>query len=312
MNGRSAGSGRPPQLAAGRAGAVRPWQAGLLAAYPASWRARYGGELELLIGDLRGDGRRGVPMAIDLLRGAAAAWLTGRRGFVMSERSRNALYTVLWSWVVFAAIAAVYGHDLGVYPSPVVATQVAIGVPAVPDAYNVLLAAGATGVAATALAALAFAIGVARDAHARGRRKVYVLMAVPPVIAAAWLGGAQLLPRHGRPGAPELAWALLGVAGIAVSTQIAIYLTRTSELTELTWRIGTVTAVAVTAAMVVATGATIAWGLLLPTVSLHVVPAGGWLVVTVLMCVMTVRAIIGLIRLRQGGQPQTAQPLAAD
>ena len=297
----------------GRTAAVRPWQAGLLAAYPASWRARYGDELELLIGDLRADGRRGLPMAIDLLRGAAAAWVTGRKGFVMSERSRNALYTVLWSWVVFAAVAAVFGHDLGVYPSPVVATQVALGAPAVPDAYNVLLVAGSFGVAATALAALAFAVGVARDAHARGRRNAYALMAVPPLVAAGWLGGVHVLPRDGRPGAAELVWALLGVAGIAACTQLVIYLTKTSELTELTWRIGTVMAVAVTAAMVVATGATIAWGLLLRTVQvpLHAGPAGTWLTVTVLMCVMTARSVIALIRVRQSGRQEVTESPAA-
>jgi hypothetical protein len=302
-------------IAGARAGQVtRPWQAGLLAAYPASWRARYGEELEQLVADLRADGRRGALMAFDLLRGAAAAWLTGKKGFAMSERSRNALYTVLWSWVVFAAIAALFGHDLGVYPSPVVATQIAVGTPAVPSAYYTLVAAGVVGVAATAFAAVAFAIGVARDARARGRKNIYLLMAVPPVVAAVWLGGVQVL-RHSGPPGPDglvLLWALLGVAGIAVSTQVVIHLTRTSELTELTWRIGTVMAVVVTAAMVVAAGATIAWGLLLRTVQLHIVPASGWLAVSVIMCVMAARAILALIRLRQDARPEaTGSPVAA-
>src|SRR5215470_20416881 len=201
---------------------TKPWPAKLLVAYPPGWRARYGDELDLLLSDLRADGRRPVPMAIDLISGAAAAWCGIRRGFAMSERSRNALITVLWSWVAFAATAAWFGHDLAIYPSRSAAPLIAHAHPAVPDAYQVLLAAGIAGLAATAIAAVAFAVEAARAARAEQRYRTLALMAVPPVVAGVWLGGARLLGT-GHDTTPRMTfsvfWLLLGLAGIAAATQ---------------------------------------------------------------------------------------------
>jgi hypothetical protein len=89
---------RPP-------GRRQPWPAALLIAYPPDWRGRYGEELELLIQDLHAAGRAPIPMAFDLLCGAATAWLTTGRRTLMSERSSGALITVLWSWVAFGGSA---------------------------------------------------------------------------------------------------------------------------------------------------------------------------------------------------------------
>src|SRR5271166_3367804 len=192
--GSAAGSDDRAAPPATEAGAMtRPsWAGGLLLAYPPDWRARYGAELESLVQDLRDHGRRPIPMACDLLRGAVAAWLTPRR-IHMSERSRSALLTVLWNWVAFAAIAAWFGHDLGEYPNPGTAQQIAAAHPALPDAYHVLYAAGIVGLAATAVAAVPFAITAARSARASGNHRTFVLMAVPPVVAAIWLGVLRLV-----------------------------------------------------------------------------------------------------------------------
>jgi hypothetical protein len=280
-----------------------PWPAGLLVAYPPGWRARYGDELDQLIADLRAGGRRPVPMALDLLRGAAAAWLTDRR-FRMSERSRGALFTVLWSWVAFAAVAAWFGHDLAIFPTASIARHIALDHPAVPDAYHVLLAAGSVGVVATVIAAVAFAIGAVRDARAHGRRGVYFLMAVPPVSAALWLGGQRLLPKGSAangsgPGGLDVLWLLLGVALIAASTQAVIMIITACEFDAVTWRIGGAVAAAVTAAMLVASGATIAWGLIIRPDLPQRGDAGGWLITTVIMAVTTARAVIALIGARR-------------
>ena len=218
ISGSPAGPDRPDRL--GRS--ARPWPAVLLVAYPPDWRARYGDELELLVADLRSGGRSPVPMAFDLLCGAVAAWATLERRTLMSERSRNALISVLWSWVAFAAVAAWFGHDLAIYPSASAAQQISLTHPAVPDAYHVLYVAGAVGVAATVLAALAFGIEAIGYARRCGRRSTFVLMAVPVVIATAWLGGTSLLPKNSfTVGNLTMAviWLLLGVAGIAGSTQ---------------------------------------------------------------------------------------------
>jgi len=308
------GPGHPAGEPGDSGNGSKPWPAGLLIVYPPSWRARYGDEIEILICDLHRGGRRSTPMAIDVLRGATAAWLSCTRGFAMSERSRGALFAVLWSWVAFAAVAAWFGHDLGIYPNRSVAPMIAANHPGVPDAYHVLLAAGVVGCAATAAAAVAFGVGVARYARAAGNRKTYYLMAVPPVVAGVWLGGLQLFPSGpvsiGGAGVAVL-WLLLGVAGIAVSTQAVITITRASELSDVTWRIGSVAATVVVAAMLVATGATITWGLLLHGSQGHTVPQNGWLIVTVIMAVTTARAVIALIGSRWGGDALAEDPATA-
>jgi hypothetical protein len=286
-----------------------PWPAVLLIAYPPDWRARYGDELELLIADLRSGGHAPIPMAFDLLCGAVAAWLTIERRTLMSERSRNALISVLWSWVAFAAVAAWFGHDLAIYPSASVAQQIGLTHPAVPDAYHVLYAAGAFGVAATGLAAIAFAIEAIGYASRSGHRSTFVLMAVPVVIAGAWIGGLRLLPADNfTVGNLTLGvgWLLLGMAGIAGSTQAVVTVIRSTEFTERTWRIGGVAAAAVTAAMVVATGATITWGVVERASQAHRGDVSGWLIVTAIMAVTTARAVIALISARREAAPDPA------
>jgi MFS family permease len=287
MSGKSAIRGRWPRL--------------LLAAYPPGWRARYGDELEALVTDLRDNGRPAVPMAIDLLGGAAAAWLAERR-IEMSERSRDALVSVLWNWVAFAAVAAWFGHDLGIYPAAPVAQALAVTHPVVPDAYHVLSAAGAVGVAVTAVAAVLFAVDAGRFALRSGRRRILLLMAVPVAVAALWIGGLRLIPAGGH-SAGNLAlatgWLLLGVAGIAVSTQAVVSVLRSAEFGERTWRAGGAAAAAVVAAMVVATGATIIWGIAVRTSLAHPGDATGWLVVTAVMAVTTGRAVLALLSTRR-------------
>src|ERR1022692_4601861 len=161
---------------------TRPWPAGLLLAYPADWRGPPGRGLELLIGDLRDGGRKPVPMALDLLRGAATAWLRKTRGAAMSEHSRHALITVLWSWVGYAVTAAWFGRDLGIYPSRGAAQQIATAHPVVPDAFHVLLAVGVVGIAVTGIAAVPFAFEAARYARQNRGSSMFALMAVPPAV----------------------------------------------------------------------------------------------------------------------------------
>lgn len=287
----------------------RPWPAGLLLAYPPDWRARYGDELGQLIEDLRDHGRRPAPMAADLIRGAAAAWCRSTRGSVMSERSRNALITVLWSWVAFAATAFWFGHDLGIYPNPGAAQQIAAAHPVVPDAYHVLIGVGVVGIAATVIAAAAFAIEAARRAREQHRNTVFALMAMPPVAAAAWIGGAQLF-RGTDQGTGDLTagvlWLLIGLAGIAGSTQAVVRIVSTTEFSRATWRIGSAAAAAVTAAMVVGTGATIVWGLAFRSAQGHPAGASGWFIVTAIFAVTTARAALALLGSRRAHAPAPA------
>ncbi len=260
----------------------------LLLAYPPSWRARYGDEVEVLVRDLHQHGRQPVAMAFDLIRGAVTAWCRTRRGSAMSERSRHALITVLWSWVAFAATAAWFGHDLGIYPNRIV------------------------GVAATVVAAVPFAIEAARYARANRANRTFALMAVPPVTAAVWLGGVRLLG-HGSDSTARMTiaviWLLLGLAGIAASTQAVARIVTTTEFAERTWRIGAGAAAAVAAAMLVGTGATIVWGLAYRASQGGASRAQGWLAVTAILAVTTGRAVIALAGSRRAAA--SAEPAVA-
>ena len=280
---------------------TKPWPSGLLLAYPPDWRDRYGEELEVLVRDLRDHGRSPVPMTFDLLRGAAAAWCQTRKGFTMSERSRQALITVLWSWIAFAATAAWFGHDLGIYPTRSVAQQIAASHQVVPDAYHVLIGVGIVGLAATVVAAVPFTLEAARYAREHHRNSIFALMVVPPATVGIWLGGAELLYGASSTSGMTFAviWLLLGLAGIAASTQAVISIVRSCEFSQTTWRIGAGAATAVAAAMLVGTGATIVWGLAFRASQGHGAGASGWLIVTAIMAVTTARAVIALLSSRR-------------
>jgi hypothetical protein len=306
--------GAPPRSAGSPpADERRPWPAALLAAYPPDWRARYGEELQALVSDLRAGGRARLPMAFDLFFGAVSAWLTTGKGALMSERSKGALIGVLWNWVAFAAIGAWFGHDLGIYPTAITAQRVAVLHPAVPDAYNVLMAAGSFGVLATGIAALMFGFGALRYAMRTGERRVFLLMGVPVVVAAAWLGGLRLLPASGSAGSLAVAvgWLLVGVAGIAGATQAVVTVVRTAEFGARTWQVGGAAAAAVTAAMVVGTGATIVWGIDERMSQAHPGDASGWLIVTAVMAVTTFRAVRALLGVRSAPAPAASASASA-
>lgn len=284
----------------------RPWPAGLLIAYPSEWRDRYGAEVEVLVRDLRDDGRNPIPMTFDLLRGAAGAWCRTRGEFTMSERSRHSLITVLWSWAAFAATAAFFGHDLGIYPTRSTAQRIAASHQVVPDAYHVLVGVGIVGLAATVVAVVPFALEAARYAREHHRNSIFALMVVPPAATVVWFGGAELVGRANTTTNMTFGviWLLVGLAGIAVSIQAVVRIIRTCEFSPATWRIGAGAATAIAAAMLVGTGATIVWGLAFRSSQGH--NAADWLIVTAIMAVTTARAVIALLGARRAPAPAPA------
>lgn len=101
-------------------------------------------------------------------------------------------------------------------------------------------------------------------------------------------------------------WLLLGLAGIAASTQAVASVVRTCEFSAATWRIGAGAATAVTAAMLVGTGATIVWGVAFRASQGHSAGGSDWLIVTAIMAVTTGRAVIALIGARRAPAPTPA------
>jgi hypothetical protein len=169
------------------------------------------------------------------------------------------------------------------------------------------------GIAATAVAALAFAVGAGRYALRHRRRSTFALMAVPVAIAAVWLGGLQLIQSgNGSIGHLTLstAWLLLGLAGIAGATQAVVSVVKSTEFEERTWRIGGGAAAAVVAAMVVATGATITWSLVIREAMARTGGGADSLVITAIMAVTTVRAVLALISTRRAAPAADAPAVA--
>ncbi|MHB1432797.1 MAG: hypothetical protein ACYCVZ_11855 [Streptosporangiaceae bacterium] len=282
--------------------AARPWPEALLAAYPAWWRDRYQAEVELLIGDLRADGRRQAAMAADLLCGAVGAWLNvGRTG--MSERTRGSLITVLWCWAICGGAAAFFGHDLSIYPSRALAARIDAAHPAVPAAFAALYVAGLVGIAATVVAAVAFAVPTARQALRERRPGTLALMAVSPVSAAVWLAVFRFVISPAGAGPARLAlgvcWLLAGLAGAALSLFAVGRVVRATTFSAAIWRVGVAAAMTVTIAMLVATGATLAWGLAIRTAQAPPADAAGWLTAIAVMAAATGRAIVALLRAGQ-------------
>ena len=223
----------------------------------------------------------------------------------------------MWSWVGFAVTAAWFGHDLSIYPSRSAARQIALAHPAVPDAVNVLVAVGVVGLAVTAIAAVPFAFEAARYARKHRQNATFGLMAVPPVAAVVWIAGLHVITTgpgaNGRASTGrlsiELLWFLLGLAGIAGSTQAIAAIVSRTEFSRTTWRIGAAAAAAISAAMLVGTGATIVWGLAFQSTQARQGNAAGWLVVTAILAVTTARAVIALIGARR--HTASAEPAVA-
>ncbi len=92
------------------------------------------------------------------------------------------------------------------------------------------------------------------------------------------------------------------------ATQVVVSIIRSTEFGEVTWRIGSAAAAAVTAAMVVATGATITWELVIRAAQPPADGGDGALVITAIMAVTTARAVLALIRIRRvpAGEPAVA------
>lgn len=171
----------------------------LLRLYPSSWRARYGDEMEALLDELR----PGVRGGIDLVRGAADAWLHP------ASPSR------------VPAAAALLGGGLWTVVAAAVVTQ---PTPADWPGYiaDVL---GLAMVAAGFL--LVVTLGCALRAGGRGRRAGTVATVVTIVGHVAWIGalGATAI---GVLGGPELAAAqTLAMVGAAL---IGLLLVRDGDL----------------------------------------------------------------------------------
>jgi hypothetical protein len=243
----------------------------LLRLYPPGWRARYGEELEALIVESSGGGRVPWGMRLDVVRAGArermrAAGLSG--GAAPGEQVRGGALLVLCAWAVLVVgglvVQKVAEHWQDVTPAG------SRGVPS--GAFAALVAAAVCGsvlvLAGIASAGPSLAALLRDGGWAALRRRVIpaALLTVAAIAATAvlaiWAGGLTPRERNGHDvayGIAFVAWALLGVACLTAWTAAAAATARRLRLGERTLSIEAWLAVAVSAAMCVATAAAAVW-----------------------------------------------------
>lgn len=197
----------------------------LLAAYPPSFRARYGAELAALVEDT-GTGPR---VALDLAAGAARAWLRPSFGHDPADRVRlRRSATVQTLWVDLCVVLVGTGGTLRLLEDPP-APGLDLSTPGWRAAHD----AATTGL----LVALALVLvggvplGLRVLASSRAARRTMagpvgalVAVVVPVLPLHAWSTSLSAADRHGGAGwfvAAVLAWALL-VAGAALWWTLAV------------------------------------------------------------------------------------------
>ncbi len=281
----------------------RCWPAALVRAYPPGWRKRFSLEMQGLVEDLASDGRPSWSLALSLLRGAAAAWLTDRRN-PMPDRTITALLAVLWSWTPFAATAAWFGKNAGEYPSVAVAQKVSLAHPGLATAYDALLVAGIAGIIATVVAAIPFGAAAIRSAVAERSYWTLGQVVTPLVTVITWLAGLKLITLSAGQGearfVAESIWLLAGALGIAASTLAVSKVVAKGRYAQRTTQLGVAAAIGVTSAMLVGTAATLAWGLAAHPV--YPSPGGGaagWILEVAIMMIASLRAAHALLGLRR-------------
>jgi hypothetical protein len=244
----------------------------LLRLYPAGWRERYGEELEELIVQTSGDGRR-VPLRTQLdvaLAGARERLrATGLRGDGSPEsQARGGVLLVLCAWALMVvagfAVQRAAEHWQAVTPSA------SRSVPAFAFAALVVAAVLA---AVAVLAGIALALPALRAfLRDRGwpaiRRRVLTAATLTGVAVAAtaalvtWAHGLTGAQRDGHDAAYAVAfagWALLLAATLAAWTAAAVATARRIPLPAATLRAEAWLACVVTSAMLASTVATAAW-----------------------------------------------------
>ncbi len=189
--------------------------------YPASWRGRYGDELEALLEDTYGD--RPIPLRqrASLLRAALVEH--ARASGLSPDASRSARVRagsllVLCAWAVFMVAGAAFAKYLEHWD-----LAIAGGARRIPaDAVTAVTWAGVLAVALVATGALALAVPVARSVRSEGWGTLgrMVRAAVILVAIALVATGAVILFAHSRTVTARSGggWIDLGVGGAWVIT----------------------------------------------------------------------------------------------
>jgi hypothetical protein len=250
----------------------------LLRLYPASWRVRYGDELETLILDMSGGGR--VPWRIR----ADVAMAGGRERLRASglgddppgARVRGGASLVLWAWALFVVAGAIVQKTSEHWQRALPAGRHSAATVAFGGLIGVAVVAAVLVVAGIALTLPALARFLGAGGWAQIRRPVTRAAAITAVFALAtvglvvWAHGLSSRDRQGHDAAYALTatvWALLGAGTLGAwtlaATRAAARLTLPATLLRLETRVAT----AVAAALGVMATATAVWWVSVATVA---------------------------------------------
>jgi hypothetical protein len=286
----------------------------LVRLYPRAWRERYGEEFVAMLEQ--------SPLSIrdlfDVALGAVDAWMRPQvvheRRLVMVSRMRGSVLAVLWAWVGLV-VAGVGFRKMTEYDDFVRAARdsalVGVAFDAVVIWAVVALAAVTAGCAPVAFAAL-------RKALAEGRKDVPLLLCLPLLFGAGFLGYTLILvkviyPALGRiavQGTVNVAFflSLVGAFSLAAlaSAWAVTAAVRRVEVGGRTLRFALYPAAVAAAAMVVVLVGTTVWGVTLMAEApalfsgdegiLATPTYANWLVIVAVMTVSTAIAVIASIR----------------
>ena len=287
----------------------------LVRLYPRAWRERYGEEFVALLEERPASLRD----ALDVALGAADAHLrpqvaSERRVALMIGRMRGSVLAVLWAWVG-VVMAGVGFQKMTEYEDfvRVARENAAVGV-----SFDAVVAGAVVALAAVLVGGAPIVFAAVRGALAEGRKDVPLLLCVPLLSVAAFIGyvflvGEVVYPALGHLTARggvnvALFLSLAGVfllAAVASAASVSAAVRR-SEVGERIYRFALYPAGLATLAMVMVSTATLVWGLALwaqaPTLFvghdgiLATSTVATWLVILAVMGGCTCVAVAAVVR----------------
>ena len=177
--------------------AERPLARGLVRLYPPSWRERYGEEYLALLSDAA----LGPRAVLDVLRGAADAWLRPSAGVLCGTARLRATVSTVWcAWIALVAGALIYGQMTEDRPFRVYdAAHPGVGV-----LYRTYEVAAVLSVLVIAAGGAPLWWALVRQAVREGRRSTVALLTMPFVAPVAFLAVliaiSRIAPRSPVPG----------------------------------------------------------------------------------------------------------------
>jgi hypothetical protein len=294
----------------------------LLRLYPLSWRDRYGDEFAAVLETcpLR------LTTIVDVLLGALDAHInpqdTTGRILQMLNRPRRSAIVVFWAYIAFVLAGLNYfkstEDDM---------RRLMQGRADVSAAYFIIQAGAALALLAVLAGGVPLALAALRRAWEQKRWDIPLLLAVPPVALAVWLGWTLFIafvvaprtpPPNGldpRAGFVFLSWGgLFVLCAIASTSAVSIAMSR-SELNPRLFRLALWPAVAAAVCMAIVLAAVVLWGLAVrtdvpsyfstPDTPLRIAYGITWFADVVVMAVATLVAAVALVRgLSAPPQPQ--------